>query len=322
MQASDIAAWTPVNLAIEPPAPTIDWCDLSDLKFSEPFFSQTLIRVGNEPVSRPLVTSDLSALSQVEAVAPGRDPDGFIFHLARCGSTLVSQMAASLDGVAVLCEAEPINTLLGLDAASVDVAHQIECLRLLIRAFGRGRGAARRFIVKFSSWNLLYLDVLRRAFPDVPCVFVARDPAEVTASILAGRPGWMGLRRDPARAQSLLGVASEPGAELDDAGFCIAVLQRFFVAALDAEPAGTLFVDYRALPNVVVDHVLPWFGIVPTDVERLDLARVARLDAKSPGAVFVPDGAAKRAALASQTAYLVEKNLATLYEKYLQRCVV
>jgi hypothetical protein len=320
MQVADLAVWTPVALTIAPPRPSIDWCDLSDLVFSEPFFSQTLIRIGDEAQSRDLVTTELAALGQVESAVGGRDPDGFIFHVSRCGSTLVSQLAAALEGVAVLSEAEPVNTLLQLDPATVDVAMQVECLRLLLRAFGRGRVGARKFLVKFSSWNLLYLDVLRRAFPEVPCVFVARDPAEIVPSILAGRPGWMRLRGDPERARSLLGIAAETVSTLDDAGFCVAVLERFFATAVNAEIPRVLFVDYGALPGIVWERVLPLFGIVATESERATLAAAAQNDAKSPGLRFAPDGAVKRAALASDTAYLVEQRLGSLYRRYLQRC--
>ena len=320
MEAIDLAQWTPVSLAIEPPAPTIDWCDLSDLTFSEPFFSQTLIRVGDEPVSRELVTTDLGALRQIDAVAPGRDPDGFIFHISRCGSSLVSQLAAALDGVAVLAEPDPINTLLDLDPAMVDVQLQVDCLRLLIQAYGRGRPNARSFIVKFSSWNLLYLDVLRRAFPDVPCVFVARDPAEVAASILGGRTGWMRLREAPARAQSLLGIPADTIATLDDAGFCVAVLEQFLSAAIEADIPGALYVDYSALPGMVWERVLPHFGITPTTAEYDILAAVAKRDAKTPANVFTPDGSRKRATLSAETTHLVEQRLQPLYQRYLARC--
>lgn len=320
MEAIDLAQWTPVSLVIEPPAPTIDWCDLSDLTFSEPFFSQTLVRVGDEPVSRELVTTDLAALRQIDAVAPGRDPDGFIFHISRCGSSLVSQLAAALDGVAVLAEPDPINTLLGLDPTKIDVQLQADCLRLLIQAYGRGRPNARRFIVKFSSWNLLYLDVLRRAFPEVPCVFVARDPAEVVASILGGRTGWMRLRAAPDRAQSLLGIPADTIATLDDAGFCVAVLEQFLSAAIEAQLPGALYIDYGSLPGIVWDRVLPYFGITPTVAEYETLREVARRDAKTPANLFTPDGSRKRATLSAETAYLVEQKLGPLYQRYLEYC--
>lgn len=320
MEAADFAAWTPVALVIAPPAPAIDWCDLSDLTFSEPFFSQTLIRVGNEPVSRDLVTTGLGALAQIEAAAPGRDPDGFIFHLSRCGSTLVSQLCASLDGVAVLAEAEPINTLLHLDPATVDKGLQTECLRLLIRAFGRGRVGARRFLVKFSSWNVLYFDILRRAFPGVPCVFIARSPDEVLASLLNGPPGWVRLRQDPAGAEALLGVDAGIAAGLDAPGFCVAVLERFFHAALEADAGQALYIDYANLPDAVWNHVLPWLGITPTAAEQAKLPSLARFDAKTPGTMFTPDGSVKRAALTGQIADIVEQRLTPLYQRYLARC--
>ena len=43
---------------------------------------------------------------------PGLAPTGFVFHLSRCGSTLVSQMLAALPQNVVLSEAGPINDAL------------------------------------------------------------------------------------------------------------------------------------------------------------------------------------------------------------------
>ena len=47
----------------------------------------------------------MSDLLDQAAAEPGIDPTGFIFHLARCGSTLVSQMLAALPEHIVLSEA-------------------------------------------------------------------------------------------------------------------------------------------------------------------------------------------------------------------------
>jgi len=49
----------------------------------------------------------LAALGDYAASNPGIAPDGFIFHVSRCGSTLVSQMLAALPDSIVLSEAGP-----------------------------------------------------------------------------------------------------------------------------------------------------------------------------------------------------------------------
>ena len=56
-----------------------------------------------------------------------------IFHLSRCGSTLVSRLLGTLPGVVVVAEPAPLNTLLGLNPDRINEAALIEAVRLLSR---------------------------------------------------------------------------------------------------------------------------------------------------------------------------------------------
>src|SRR5438552_2215761 len=83
------------------------------------------------------------------------------------------------------------------------------------RALGRKRfGEERHYVVKFSSWNVRRLDLLRAAFPNTPWIFVYRQPVEVIGSILKGSPGWMQLQRFPTQAEHLLGIPADDCAAL------------------------------------------------------------------------------------------------------------
>jgi hypothetical protein len=44
MPPEDLRTWTPIALTVEPPEPTLDWCDLRGVSFREPFFTQTVER--------------------------------------------------------------------------------------------------------------------------------------------------------------------------------------------------------------------------------------------------------------------------------------
>jgi hypothetical protein len=316
MEAGALAHWTPVDLAIDGAEPTVDWCDLAGIGFTEPFFSQTLKRAAALDPPPALVRTTLSGLAQIEEAAPGRDPDGFVLHLARCGSTLVSRLAAQVPDVAVLSEPEPLNTLLELDPARVDEAVRVECVRLLLRAYARSRPASRHVLVKLSSWNIRRIHLLRQAFPSVPWAFVYREPAEVVSSLLAGPPGWMQLRQAPERAESLLGIPRDGVPALDDAGFAVAAVAGFIEAALAADQdSPALLVDYPSLPDAVWQRILPFFGI-PCPVDRAaQLAEAARWDAKHPDRPFQADGRAKRAALAPAVADLVDRVLQPLFRQ-------
>ena len=49
----------------------------------------------------------------------------------------------------------------------------------------------RDYFVKFDSWNTLDLALIRRAFPDVPWIFLYRDPVEVIVSHMRQRGSQM-----------------------------------------------------------------------------------------------------------------------------------
>ena len=90
---------TPVALTLGA-APSIDWSDLDGVRFSEPFFDQTIERwAGGNPPPR-LVNTGLDALEALDG-APALDPALLIFHLSRCGSTLMSRLLGTRPGTLV-----------------------------------------------------------------------------------------------------------------------------------------------------------------------------------------------------------------------------
>ena len=54
-------------------------------------------------------------------------------------------------------------------------------------------------MLKFSSWNTLFCDILAEAFPYSPWVLSLRDPVEVGVSLLGQPPGWMQGSDEPSR---------------------------------------------------------------------------------------------------------------------------
>lgn len=69
---------------------------------------------------------------------------------------------------------------------SIDEATRIDWLRAMLGMLGQpgqpGQPEERRFFVKFESWQATLLPLILRAYPDVPWLFMLRDPVEVIAS--------------------------------------------------------------------------------------------------------------------------------------------
>ncbi len=250
MSHADLAGWTPVALNLSGATASIDWGDLSGVRFVEPFFHQTVERwAGANPA--PLVRTGFDVL-EVLADAPSLDPCALVFHASRCGSTLLSRLVGTAPGVLVVSEPGPLNTFLMSERAEPEAASLRE-LRLLVRALGRRRfGDEHHYVLKLSSWNVRRHALLRRAFPEAATIWLQRDPAATVASLLANPPGWQALRQSD-RAQAIFGIAgADGGAE----AFTVRVLAAMLAAASDiAEDA--LLLDYAELPEAAWSRSRP-----------------------------------------------------------------
>ena len=235
------------------------WRDLGRQPFSEPFFVNTLARQPHE--ERRVCRTPLAALARLgDCLAP----DAFIFHVSRCGSTLLTQLLATLPHCVVLSEPTVIDSLLRLHHDGMDTGNSVALLRQTILALGQRRtGAETHFFIKFDCWHIHSLDVLKQAFPHTPCLFLYREPQAVLASHRRQRgpqmvPGMLHPALLPLPAHAVA-----PG-DLD--GYTGIVLSSLFDAARAHAAAGKLeLINYHQLPGILFSDLLQRFGIVPTD---------------------------------------------------------
>jgi hypothetical protein len=198
-----------------------------------------------------------------------------IFHLSRCGSTLVSRLLGTLPGVVVLAEPSPLNALLGLDPGRVSESVLVRLVRLLVRALGRCRhGDERHLVLKCTSWNVRRREILAAAFPETPWLWVQREPADVLASLLATPPGWLGLGTTPPRTARLFGLDPAAVPATGRVEFAARALGAMLEGAA-TDPAGRLSIDYADLPEAVWQRVAPHFGL------EIDAAAIERMTGES-----------------------------------------
>jgi len=274
MELSELARWTPVRLDFSGPAAAVYWADLTAHRFVDPFMDHTIARWASGPNARPPVKTGLEALVALDR-EPSLEPAGMIFHLSRCGSTLVSRLLGTLPGVVVVAEPGPLNTLLAVDAAQVDEADLVAAVRLVVRALGRRRhGDERRLVLKTSSWNIRRREILAAAFPDTPWIWVQRDPSDVLASLLAKPPGWLALQAAPGQAARRFGLDRDAIPAMTRPEFAASALGAMLQAAA-TDPAQRLAIDYADLPAAVWQRVAPHFGL------EIDPAAIPRMTAES-----------------------------------------
>jgi hypothetical protein len=286
----DLLGWTPTRWLEGPTGPSIEWRQLGRLRLADPFFEDTVRKaLGDRERGLPRKHTTVQRLGEFSEALPGIRPNGFIFHLSRCGSTLVSQMLAAVPTTILVSEAPPIDAIL---RAPVGDEERVRWLRWMIGALGQRRlGTEQALYVKVDSWHMPELPLFRRAFPDVPWIFVYREPLEVLVSHAQRR----GMHMVPGLIDtSRLGVDPGifPGVSLDAYGSH--VLAAICEAALRGYAGGGgRLVNYRELPAWVEEELAPWFGLDLSATDREAMHRAAMFRAKRPGEPFRSDSADK-----------------------------
>ena len=308
MNLPDMRDWMPIRVDVEAGRPMVDWCHMGEVRCTEPFFTETVERRLRDPFAllfrRQTPIDELLAL---EERSPGVPPQGFVFHMSRCGSTLISQMFAQLPENVVLSEPTPLELLLRLALLSPGIpdAQWIAWLRALLAAMAQPRtGVERRVIVKFDAWPVLALPLLRRAFPGVPWIFVHRDPLEV----LVSHQRQTGATMVPGPLPPMLfGVAPSELARFSLEEYQARVLASLCDAAAMHLHDGGMAVAYTELPEAAWTSIAAHFGLSLSEPDVEAMRRAARVDVKRPGREFRDDTAAKRASAPAEMRHAAQR---------------
>jgi hypothetical protein len=287
--------WLPVRTQWREQKLWADWAYVGSGPFREPFFEQSVVRWRSKPFNRLFrYATPIDRLADAQRRRSQLAPTGFIFHMSRCGSTLVSQMLAASARHIVISEAEPIDTVVQARRARPDLTEeeQIEMLRAAVGALGEMRsGDEQHVFVKLDSWHATALPLFRRAFPSTPWIFLYREPVEILVSQFRKR----GMHMVP----GLLGDVFDrgPPETRTPEAYCGHVLARIGESVLrDYVPGPSLLVNYASLPEALWTDVLPHFGVDCSAIDRAAMAEIGQYDAKSPELRFAHDSIAKRKA--------------------------
>ena len=315
VEPAQLSGWAPIRLYWREAQPMADWCHLGGLQFKDSFFEQTI----NEALRCPFSLlfrhqMPMEDLCELAARQPGVPPTGFIFHMSRCGSTLVSQMFAALESSLVISEAPPIDQVLRAQFQNtpVDESVRVRWLRGMINALAQRRtGSELHFFVKFDSWHILQLPLIAKAFPQVPWIFIYRDPVEVMVSHYR----QCGTQMMPGViAPEWLGMKSANFTSLED--YCAQVLGNMCAAAVAHRDCGRgRLVHFRELPGAVTGSLLKFFGVECGERELALMRHATQFNAKTPSLPYEDDRAAKQREVTDEIRQLAQQWIAGPYEQ-------
>jgi hypothetical protein len=297
---ADLKGFLPVDAVVVDGRPGLQWMNMSGVRLAEPFFQQTVERVGADRLF-----TEFDVLLKLEKELESVQPTGFIFHSSRCGSTLVANACRAINNSIVLSEANAIDKLIArfiTDPGDVKTALYSVFLRGVVHALAQRRtGNEEHLFIKFSCCSFAQVELIKRIWPNVPWLFLYRDPVETIVSNLKDVPPWL-LDNDRRVLSSIAGASPDEVAEMSLEELCARTIGSLFSTAHRLANDGQLLLNYKQLSLPVISSVLQFFKVSPSTAELETIEHGNRIYSKEVSRTrpFVTDADAKQK-LASET---------------------
>lgn len=289
---ANLRGFLPVDAVVVDGRPGLRWMDLSGVKLTEPFFQQTVERAQADG-KRELFT-EFDTLLQLEKSFDSVQPTGFIFHSSRCGSTLVSNACRAVPDSIVLSEPNTIDKLIArfiTDAGDVKTSLYSVFLRAAVHALGQRRtGNEQHLFIKFSPCSFSQIEHIRRIWPNVPWLFLYRDPVETIVSNLKDVPPWL-IDDDRRVLASIIDATPDEVAPMTLEELCARAIGSLFSTARDVAHRNGMLLNYTQLSVPVISSVLSFFKVSHSTNELDSIARTSRVYSKETSGTrsFVSD---------------------------------
>lgn len=310
-----------IPVAIDPDGGTngagsVMWADIGDYPFREWQFLYTIRTLAENGGIGDAFSTDLAILQDDRIGGDGIEPNGFIFHISRCGSTLTGKALARSPRHLVINQGGPLQR--GFWAAitrdwrqAADPSPEnLRALRNLVLAMTRQRRPEQdRAFIKFISWNTLYMDFVLAAFPGVPAIFLYRDPVEVIASIMRETTAilWAKGKR---QAGFLTGADWHSTVEMGDVAYLAHCFAHYLEFA-DCPSRRVALVNYHQInPGNFAIILQQGLNFHPDPAELALMLEQFQYHSKddSDQQKFRSDSAAKRASMGDQDKQIVAQS--------------
>ncbi len=288
---SALHGWFPVEMKAENDQLICRWMYLGDKSFTEPFWESTLsICNGHSYNAQPFASlSSLDILLEAVENMDSIPPTAFIFHVSRCGSTLLSQLVGLDPTNVVISEAAVIDQVLRWPYQHPTLMFGYSSdtwLKAVIQSLGQRKNPAeQRLFIKLDSWHLFFYPVLRRLYPQVPFIFLYRSPEEVLRSHQKQR----GFQVIPGALEPGIFGSHPPQTGTTDLDiYCCEILERYYAAMVHIAESdkNCHLANYAEGALQLVQHLSKWTHW-PLEIKVLqEMEARQEYHAKHPHQVF------------------------------------
>jgi len=296
MESNEIEGWIPYKLTDVEGQPMCHWLNTLDLAFAEPFFDSTIAKCRALDANRNKFysVSNLDAMAKWAGETAEVSPIAFIFHISRCGSTLVSQLLASSPKNVSLAEVPFFDDILRLpfrykefNEAKINglLKAAIKYYSYKITAAEKpGEQKAERLFIKADSWHIIFYEQLRRLFPEVPFILMYRSPDEVFRS----HRKQAGMQAVPGLLEPEIFGFNQDVVNQDAQVYLANILAIYLDKYLEiaANDANCLLLNYSDGPMQMINKIAAFANITFTEDELLNMDDRSQYHSKKPGERF------------------------------------
>lgn len=178
-----LSNWIPYKLIEKDNDVYFEWIYLGDIKYADPFFEETISKCKSHAYN----TQSFKIVSSVENLIDWSkelisvELKSLVFHVSRCGSTMLSQSLATSSENIMISEAPIIDEILRSDTFNLE--KKAALLKAVIALLAQKRFPEQKnVIIKLDAWHIFNADFLRSIFPEIPFALLYRNPVEVLKS--------------------------------------------------------------------------------------------------------------------------------------------
>lgn len=266
------------------------WLDMRDVPFTDPFFEESIAKSLKSPVNSRAYRQ-VSSLDMLEPWAETIDsiePTAFIFHVSRCGSTLLCQLLNLDDQNLCLSEVPFFDEILRLPLKTpgYDRGHSQRHLKAAINIYGQKRfHEQRRLFIKTDSWHTAFYEDLRQMYPGIPFIFLYRHPLEV----LYSHQKLRGMQSVPGLIEpEVFQLRPETAASMLPDEYLARVLEFYFRRFLEisGRDPDTLFLNYSLGSEALFAATYKMLNIVSDATQNRAVTERSKYHSKHPGEKF------------------------------------
>ena len=284
-----ISNWIPVKLVEKDNEVYFEWLYFAEIPLADPFFDETIAKCKSHSYNskRFKLVSTAENIIDWSKEMDFVDLKGLVFHVSRCGSTMLSQSLATSSENIMVSEAPIIDQILRSETFAEDVKTVL--LKSVLKFLGQKRFPGQKhLIIKLDAWSIFEASYLRLIFPEIPFALLYRNPADV----LRSHQKMSGMHMVPSLIPpSVFGITSKEIEEVGYRQYQALVLEKYFQAFLDfyERDQNVMMLNYNSGMKNVIERFITFININYSENEINAMLERLKKHSKNGSSVFNGD---------------------------------